>query len=139
MVGADEEMRVTMVRWKLGEAQLKKDLDEEELKKVVEEKEKKDTQGACAAELKREPEKKPKGEPEGKPGVKKPDFTFLMIERVIDTILLEEVAHLSMNITDTESSWPRGLGHLLKTTRRIKQTCPICGSFQTRLESLQGE
>ena len=69
MVGADEEMRVTVVRWKLGEAQLKKDLDEEELKK-----------------------------PEGKPGVKKPDFTFLMIERVIDTILLEEVAHLSMKM-----------------------------------------
>ena len=106
MVGAYEEMSVTVVRWKVGEAQLKKDLDEEELKKVVEEKEKKDTQGACAVEPEGEPErepekkpeKKPEGEPEGKPGVKKPDFTFLMIERVIDTILLEEVAHLSMKM-----------------------------------------
>ena len=69
MVGADEEMSVTVVRWKIGE----------------------------------EPEGKPEGEPQGKEGIDadvkrelkketRPDFLALMLERVIDTILLEEVA-----------------------------------------------
>ena len=80
MVGADEEMSVTVVRWKLGEERLKKDLEE----------------AAAAAE--------PEGEVKGKEGIdaeikkeiKKdsPDFLVLMLERAIDTILLEEVADL---------------------------------------------
>ena len=91
MVGADEEMSVTVVRWKIGEERLKKDLE-----------------GACAAQ----PEGTSEGTPEGKsqgveedidPNVKReevkkekktPDFLALMLERVIDTILLEEVALL---------------------------------------------
>ena len=101
MVGADEEMSVTTVRWKVGEERLKKDLEE-----------------AAAAE----PEGTPQGEPEGReaihaeikrdmlelkkeikfgksqgePEVKKeaPDFLVVMLERAIDTILLEEVAEL---------------------------------------------
>ena len=101
MVGADEEMSVTVVRWKIGEERLKKDLEKEE---------------ACAAAA--EPEGTPEGEVQGKEGidadikrdvlelkkeikfkkseVKKetPDFLALMLERVIDTILLEEVAGL---------------------------------------------
>ena len=90
MVGADEEMSVTVVRWKLGEERLKKDLEKEE---------------ACAAE----PEGTPEGEVKGKEGIdaeilglkkeiksekEAPDFLALMLERVIDTILLEEVAGL---------------------------------------------
>ena len=80
MVGADEEMSVTVVRWKVGEERLKKDLEE----------------AAAAAE--------PEGEVKGKEGIdaeikkeiKKdsPDFLVLMLERAIDTILLEEVADL---------------------------------------------
>ena len=104
MVGADEEMSVTVVRWKIGEERLRKDLEE---------KEKKDTQGACAiepeGEPEGEPEKKPEGELEGKPGVKKPDFTFLMIERVIDTILLEEVAQLGMKINRYRDILAKGI------------------------------
>ena len=96
MVGADEEMSVTVVRWKIGEERLKKDLEKEE---------------ACAAA---EPEGEPEGETQGveedidadikrdvlelkkeikfkKSEVKKetPDFLALMLERTIDTILLE--------------------------------------------------
>ena len=91
MVGADEEMSVTVVRWKLGEERLKKDLDE-----------------TCAAA---EPEGTPEGEVKGKEGIdaeikrdvlelkkeikkETPDFLALMLERAIDTILLEEVAEL---------------------------------------------
>ena len=80
MVGADEEMSVTVVRWKVGEERLKKDLEE----------------AAAAAE--------PEGEVKGKEGIdaeikkeiKKdsPDFLALMLERAIDTILLEEVSGL---------------------------------------------
>ena len=80
MVGADEEMSLTVVRWKLGEERLKKDLEE----------------AAAAAE--------PEGEVKGKEGIdaeikkeiKKdsPDFLVLMLERAIDTILLEEVSGL---------------------------------------------
>ena len=91
MVGADEEMSVTVVRWKLGEERLKKDLEKEE---------------ACAAA---EPEGTPEGEVKGKEGIdatilelkkeintkkEAPDFLALMLERTIDTILLEEVACL---------------------------------------------
>ena len=81
MVGADEEMSVTVVRWKLGEERLKKDLDETA-----------------------QPEGTPEGEVKGKEGIdaeikkeiKKdsPDFLVLMLERAIDTILLEEVSGL---------------------------------------------
>ena len=94
MVGADEEMSVTVVRWKIGEERLKKDLEE-------------------TAEAERKPEGEPQREPEGKEGIdaeikkdilelkgvintskEAPDFLTLMLERVIDTILLEEVASL---------------------------------------------
>ena len=81
MVGADEEMSVTVVRWKLGEERLKKDLDETA-----------------------QPEGTPEGEVKGKEGIdaeikkeikkESPDFLVLMLERAIDTILLEEVADL---------------------------------------------
>ena len=110
MVGADEEMSVTVVRWKIGEERLKKDLEKEE---------------ACAAaEPKGTPEEKPQGVEEdidaeikrdvlelkkeikfkksqGEPEVKKetPDFLALMLERVIDTILLEEVASLGTKMS----------------------------------------
>ena len=91
MVGADEEMSVTVVRWKIGEERLKKDLEKEE--------------AAPAAE----PEETPEGEVKGKEGIdaeilelkkeikskkEAPDFLALMLERTIDTILLEEVANL---------------------------------------------
>ena len=85
MVGADEEMSVTVVRWKLGEERLKKDLEE-------------------AAAAAAQPEGTPEGEVKGKEGIdaeikkeiKKdsPDFLALMLERAIDTILLEEVSGL---------------------------------------------
>ena len=94
MVGANEEMSVTVVRWKIGEERLKKDLE-------------------GTAEPEGTPEGKPQGEPQGKEGIdaeikrdilglkgvintrkEAPDFLALMLERVIDTILLEEVAGL---------------------------------------------
>ena len=101
MVGADEEMSVTVVRWKFGEERLKKDLEE-------------------ATEPKGKPEGTPEGEPQGKKGIdaeikrdvlelkkeikksqgepevkkESPEFLMLMLERAIDTILLEEVADL---------------------------------------------
>ena len=102
MVGADEEMSVTVVRWKLGEERLQKDLEE----------------GAAAAEPEGTPQGEPQrkedihaeikrdvlelkkeikfGKPQGEPEVKNgsPDFLALMLERAIDTILLEEVADL---------------------------------------------
>ena len=100
MVGADEEMSVTVVRWKIGEERLKKDLEKEEA-------------SASAAEPEGKPEGTPEGEPQGKEGIdaeikrnvlelkkeikfkkETPDFQALMLERVIDTILLEEVASL---------------------------------------------
>ena len=106
MVGADEEMSVTVARWKLGEERLKKDI------------EKKEKEGACAAEAEGKPQgdekkdidaeiksevlelrkemKKPQGKPEIK--TKTPDILALMLERTIDTILLEEVANLGMKM-----------------------------------------
>ena len=82
------------MRWKIGEERLKKDLEKEEV---------------AAAESEGEPE----GEPQGKEGIdaeikrdilelkkeikfkkETPDFLALMLERTIDTILLEEVASL---------------------------------------------
>ena len=94
MVGADEEMSVTVVRWKIGEERLKKDLEKEE---------------ASAAET----EGTSEGEVQGKEGIdaeikrdvlelkkeikfekEKPEFLTMMLERAIDTILLEEVAEL---------------------------------------------
>ena len=76
MVGADEEMSV--VRWKIGE------------------------------EPEGKPEGKPEGEPQGKEGMdadvkrglkkESPDILALMLDRVIDTILLEEVAELGMKM-----------------------------------------
>ena len=103
MVGADEEMSVTVVRWKFSEERLKKDLEE-------------------ATEPKGKPEGTPEGEPQGKEGIdaeikrdvlelkkeikfkksqgepevkkESPEFLTLMLEKVIDTILIEEVAIL---------------------------------------------
>ena len=96
MVGADEEMSVTVVRWKIGEERLQKDLEKDE-----------------AAQPEGTPEETPEGEPQGKEGIdaeikrdvlelkkeikfkkETPDFLALMLERAIDTILLEEVADL---------------------------------------------
>ena len=86
MVGGDEEMSVTVVRWKLREERLKKDLEKEEAAKPE-----KTSEGACA-----EPQGEEGIDPEVKKEVKgeKPDFLVLMLNRVIDTILLEEVAEL---------------------------------------------
>ena len=76
-------MSVTVVRWKLGEERLKKDLE-----------------GACAAQPEGTSEGTPEGEHQGKEGIdpnvkreevkkekKTPDFLASMLERVIDTIL----------------------------------------------------
>ena len=108
MVGADEEMSVTVVRWKIGEEQLKKDLEKEK----------------AAAE----PEGTPQGEVKGKEGIdaeikrdilelKKetkfekdpPDFLKLMLERAIDTILLEEVAELGGKMNRYRSVLSEGI------------------------------
>ena len=88
MVGADEEMSVTVVRWKLGEERLKKDLDETAQPEGTPEGEVKGKEG-IDAEIK-------KDVLELKKEIKKetPDFLVLMLERAIDTILLEEVADL---------------------------------------------
>ena len=99
MVGADEEMSVTVVRWKIGEERLKKDLEE--------------AAAAAAAEPEVTPQGEPEGEVKGEEGIdaeikkdilelkkeikskkEAPDFLALMLERTIDTILLEEVANL---------------------------------------------
>ena len=109
MVGADEEMSVTVVRWKFGEERLKNDLEKEE---------------AAVAE----PEGAPEGEPQGKEGIdaeikkdilglkgminrrkEKPDFLALMLERVIDTILLEEVASLGTKMNRYRSVLAEGI------------------------------
>ena len=109
MVGADEEMSVTVVRWKIGEEQLKKDLEKEE---------------ACAAE----PEGTSEGELQGKEGIdaeikrdilelkkeikfekEPPDFLKLMLERAIDTILLEEVAELGGKMNRYRSVLSEGI------------------------------
>ena len=117
MVGADEEMSVTVVRWKLGEERLKKDLEE----------------GAAAAE----PEGTPEGEVKGKEGIEaeikrdilelkkeikfgksqgepevedeSPDFLKLMLERTIDTILLEEVASLGAKMNRYRAVLAQGI------------------------------
>ena len=81
MVGADEEMSVTMVRWKSGEERLKKDLEKDidaEIKKDV-------------LELKKEIKKDQWAEKK-----EKPDLIFLLLERCIDTILLEEVTRVGL-------------------------------------------
>ena len=58
-------------------------------------------QGACAAE----------SQPEGKPEVKKvkPDFITLMLERVIDTILLEEVMTVGLNMNQYKGILVEGI------------------------------
>ena len=81
MVGADEEMSVTVVRWKLGEERLKKDLDETAQPEGTSEGEVKGKEG-IDAEIEKEIKKD------------SPDFMVLMLERAIDTILLEEVSGL---------------------------------------------
>ena len=89
MVGADEEMSVTVVRWKLGEEQLKKDMekDEEEKREVIEGvRELKKEMNDMKADMEEESEKK------------KPDITFLLLERCIDTILFEEVTKVGLKI-----------------------------------------
>ena len=109
MVGADEEMSVTVVRWKIGEERLKKDLEKEE---------------ASAAES----EGTPEGEPQGKEGIdadikrdildlkkeikykkETPDFLALMLERVIDTILLEKVASLGTKMNCYRAALAEGI------------------------------
>ena len=117
MVGADEEMSVTVVRWKIGEERLKKDLE-----------------GTAEAERKPEgepegePQRKPEGEPEGKEGIdveikkdilglkgvintkkEAPDFLALMLERTIDTILLEEVAGLGTKMNRYRAALAEGI------------------------------
>ena len=101
MVGADEEMSVTVVRWKLGEERLKKDLE-----------------GTA------EPEGTPEGEVKGKEGIdadilelkkeikskkEAPDFLVLMLERTIDTILLEEVANLGTKMNRYRAALAEGI------------------------------
>ena len=118
MVGGDEEMSVTVVRWTVGEERLKKDIEEKE------------KEGACAAA----PEGKPQGEDEKdieaeikrevlelkkeiKYGKKKekpeekdtPEILSLMLERVIDTVLLEEVTHLGMKVNRYRSVLAEGI------------------------------
>ena len=90
MVSADEEMSVTVVRWKLGEE--RKDLEKEEGKPEG------TPDGACAEgkenideEIKRDVLELKK---EIKFKKKSSDFLTLMLERTIDTILLEEVANV---------------------------------------------
>ena len=107
MVGADEEMSVTVVRMKFNEERLKKDLENEE---------------AVAAEPEGTSEWEPQGEegidaeikfekPQGEPDVKKesPDFLKLMLERAIDTILLEEVADVGGKMNRYRSVLSQGI------------------------------
>ena len=111
MVGADEEMSVTVVRWKLGEERLKK---EEEKKEEACAAESEGKEGIDAEikrdilELKKEIKfKKPQGEPEVKN--ERPDFLKLMLERAIDTILLEEVADLGSKMNRYRSVLSEGI------------------------------
>ena len=111
MVGADEEMSVTVVRWKLGEERLKKDDVEVTAEPVGE------PQGeeGIDAEIKRDilelkkeiKFKKPQGEPEVKN--ERPDFLKLMLERAIDTILLEEVTDLGSKMNRYKSVLSEGI------------------------------
>ena len=102
MVGADEEMSVTVVRWTIGEERLKKDLEKDEAAAAAaaEGKPEGTPEGACPlAESEGEEGIDPDVKREVKKEVKKekrrsPDFLTLMLERTIDTILLEEVANL---------------------------------------------
>ena len=100
MVGADEEMSVTVVRWKLGEERLKKDDVEVTAEPVGE------PQGeeGIDAEIKFE-------KPHGEPDVKKesPDFLKLMLERAIDTILLEEIADVGGKMNRYRSVLSQGI------------------------------
>ena len=100
MVGADEEMSVTVVRWKLGEERLKKDDVEVTAEPVGE------PQGeeGIDAEIKFE-------KPQGEPDVKKesPDFLKLMLERAIDTILLEEIADVGGKMNRYRSVLSQGI------------------------------
>ena len=112
MVGADEEMCVTVVRWKLGEGQLKKDLEKEE------------ACAASAAEREGTPEREPQGKEDIEAEIKRdvlelkkeikfkketPDFLALMLERVIDTILLEEVASLGTKMNRYRAALAEGI------------------------------
>ena len=99
MVGADEEMSVTVVRWKLGEERLKKDLEKEEVAAAEPEGEphgKEDIHAEIKKDILELKKEIKFGKSQGESEVKNesPDFLKLMLERAIDTILLEEVADL---------------------------------------------
>ena len=100
MVGADEEMSVTVVRWKLSEERLKKDDVEVTAEPVVEPQ----VEEGIDAEIKFE---KPQGEPEVKK--ESPDFLKLMLERAIDTILLEEIADVGGKMNRYRSVLSQGI------------------------------
>ena len=110
MVGGDEEMSVTVVRMKFNEERVKKDLEKEE---------------ACTSA---EPEGTSEWGPQGKEGIdaeikrdmlelkkeikfekEPPDFLKLMLERAIDTILLEEVAELGGKMNRYRSVLSKGI------------------------------
>ena len=108
MVSADEEMSVTVVRWKVSEERVKKDPE-------------------GTAEPEGKPEGTPEGETQGKEGIdadikrdvlelkkeikvkETPDFLALMLERVIDTILLEEVASLGAKMNRYRAALAEGI------------------------------
>ena len=111
MVGADEEMSVTLVRWKCGEERLKKDLEDATEPKLKPEGEPHGKEGIDAEikrdvlELKKEIKFK-KSEPEVK---ESPEFLTLMLERAIDTILLEEVASLGTKMNSYRGVLAEGI------------------------------
>ena len=111
MVGADEEMSVTVVRWKLGEERLKKDDVEVTAEPVGEPQ----VEEGIDAEIKRDMLELTKeikfGKSQGEPDVKNesPDFLKLMLERAIDTILLEEVADLGGKMNRYRSVLSKGI------------------------------
>ena len=104
MVGADEEMSVTVVRWKLGEERLKKDDVEVTAEPVGEPVGEPQGEEGIDAEIKFE-------KPQGEPDVKKesPDFLKLMLERAIDTILLEEIADVGGKMNRYRSVLSQGI------------------------------
>ena len=120
MVGADEEMSVTVVRMKFNEERVKKeeaDAEPEGDSQTPEGTSEWGPQGkeGIDAEIKRDMFELTKeikfGESQGKPDVKKdpPDFMKLMLERAIDTILLEEMADVGSKMNRYRSVLSQGI------------------------------
>ena len=117
MVGADEEMSVTVVRMKFNEERVKKEKEEVCASAEPEGTSEWGPEGkeGIDAEIKRDMMELTKeikfGKSQGEPEVKNesPDFLKLMLERAIDTILLEEMADLGGKMNRYRSVLSKGI------------------------------